>query len=314
MPFLDTLDPVFRFYAVLTAGVLLSAGLILLVLGRGLGRDVTSVWATYRGWIFMAPLIFGAVWLGREATIVGLGILSLLGFREFARATGLHRHWWYTGAVYVGILALCLLELMEDPRTGMAGWYGLFMATPVFVIALLITIPVLLNRAEGQLQLVCLSIVGFLYMGWMFGHMAFLANSNNFFGYILYLVFAVQINDVAAFVFGRAFGKRRLRDNISPNKTVAGSLGAVAVSMALPWLLHFTFPHFGWVELVLTGLIVGVGGQLGDLTISAIKRDLGVKDMGSVIPGHGGILDRLDSLIFVAPLFFHTVRWFHDIY
>lgn len=119
---------------------------------------------------------------------------------------------------------------------------------------------------------------------------------------------------MAAFTFGRLFGRHPLRSNISPKKTWEGSLGALAVSMALPWLLRFSFPHFSAPELILTGIIVGVGGQLGDLSISVIKRDLGIKDMGAVLEGHGGILDRIDSLIYVAPLFFHMVRWFHDIY
>jgi phosphatidate cytidylyltransferase len=86
------------------------------------------------------------------------------------------------------------------------------------------------------------------------------------------------------------------------------------VSLALPWALHFTFPHFEARDLIVIGLIVGIGGQLGDLAISVIKRDLGVKDMGAIIPGHGGILDRSDSLIYVAPLFLHYTRYFHDLY
>ena len=122
----------------------------------------------------------------------------------------------------------------------------------------------------------------------------------------------VELNDIMAFAFGKFFGKRKLSPNISPNKTWGGAIGAVGVALAMPWLLRFSFPHFDWYELIIIGLVVGIGGQIGDLTISFIKRDIGVKDMGAVIPGHGGILDRIDSLIFVAPLFFHMVRWFHD--
>ena len=80
--------------------------------------------------------------------------------------------------------------------------------------------------------------------------------------------------------------------------------------MLLPWLLWFSFPDFSPALLILTGLIVGIGGQLGDLVISYIKRDIGIKDMGATIQGHGGVLDRVDSMIFVAPIFFHMVRWF----
>jgi phosphatidate cytidylyltransferase len=114
---------------------------------------------------------------------------------------------------------------------------------------------------------------------------------------------------VAAFITGKLFGRHVLRSNISPKKTWEGSLGALAVSLALPWALWFTFPHFEVWDLLAVGLIVGVGGQIGDLAISVIKRDLGIKDMGAAIPGHGGILDRIDSLIYVAPLFFHYIRF-----
>jgi phosphatidate cytidylyltransferase len=85
--------------------------------------------------------------------------------------------------------------------------------------------------------------------------------------------------------------------------------------MALPWLLRFTFPAFFDVkDLILIGLIVGIGGQLGDLAVSVIKRDLGIKDMGASIPGHGGILDRIDSLLYTGPLFFHLVHYYHGLF
>jgi phosphatidate cytidylyltransferase len=216
-----------------------------------------------------------------------------------------------TGIVYLAIVALGAVSLMTDPRLGQPGWYGFFMALPTFVIALILLVPVLRNRAQGELQKVALAIFGFVYFGWMFMHLGFLANTANAPGYLLFLVFAVEINDVAAFTFGKMFGKRKLREQISPNKTLAGSIGAIAVSLLLPWLLWFSFPHFSPALLILTGLIVGIGGQLGDLVISYIKRDIGIKDMGATIQGHGGILDRVDSMIFVAPIFFHMVRWFN---
>ena len=148
----------------------------------------------------------------------------------------------------------------------------------------------------------------------MFGHLAFLANARHAYSYLLYLLFAVELNDVAAFTFGKLFGRHPLRSNISPKKTWEGPIGALGVSLALPWVLRGTFPHFQAWDCLLIGGIVGIGGQLGDLAISVIKRDLGIKDMGRAIPGHGGILDRIDSLIYVAPLFFHIVRFSHDLY
>lgn len=303
-------DPVFRTYVAVVAGALAVAGLVLATLRFGFGTRVGSMLATYRGWLVMAPLVLGAVLGGRATTIGGVTVLALLGFGEFARATGLATDRALSWTVRAGIFAVGVLCLVDQPGTGEPGWYGLFMALPAYMVAAVLLVPILRNRADGQLRQTSLAVLGFVYFGWMFGHLAFLANATDALGYLLFLVFAIALTDVAAFSFGRWLGRRKLRDRISPNKTVEGALGALSVALALPWLLRFSFPHFGPLQLVLTGLIVGVGGPLGDLTISFIKRDLGIKDMGASIPGHGGVLDRIDSLIFAAPLFFHMARWF----
>lgn len=306
---------IFRTYALILAGVLGAAGLVLAVLRWGLRKEVTSIWLTYRSWLVMAPLIMGVIFGGRVVVIVFFCVLAGLGFKEFARATGLYKDWWMMGAVYLGISAVGITSLMSQPQ-GLergSGWYGLFIVLPVFAVALILLIPILRNRVQGQLQCVALAMVGFIYIGWMFGHLAFLANSTNAYGYLLYILFATEINDVAAFTCGKLFGHRPFRSNISPKKTWGGAIGALVVSMTLPWLLWFSFPHFGVTQLLLAGLIVGVGGQLGDLAISVIKRDIGIKDMGAGIPGHGGLLDRMDSLIYVAPLFFHMAGYFFEL-
>jgi phosphatidate cytidylyltransferase len=306
-------SPVFLFYLALAASLLVFAGVVLAVLKWVLRKNVGHAWTSYCGWLVIVPLLLLVFFLGREAGITFVTLIAFVGFHEFACATGLDHDRIITGAVYLGISAMGVVCWMTDPTDSKPGWYGLFMALPVFVIAVILVIPVLRNRAQGQLRLLAQAIFGFVYFGWMFGHLAFLANSAYAYSYLGYLVLAVALNDVAAYTCGKLCGRHLLCSNISPKKTWEGAIGALAVSCLLPWALLFTFPHFQALDCVLAGLIVGIGGQLGDLVLSVIKRDLGIKDMGTVIPGHGGILDRIDSLIYVAPLFFHYVRYRHDL-
>src|SRR6202795_3242061 len=308
-------DPIFRAYFGIVTATVLVGGLLLGLVHWGLKKEIRPMWETYRSWLIIAPVALAVVFLGRVPTIIGVTLLAIFGFKEFARASGLYRDWWMTGGVYAGIIAVGVAALMSPPRGDDSGpgWYGFFVAVPVFAIALILLIPILRNRARGELQRMSLSIVGFVYIGWMFGHLGFLANAINAYGYVCYVVFATEVNDVAAFSFGRLFGRHPLRSEISPKKTWEGALGALAVSMILPWLLRLSFPEFGPWQLILTGLIVGIGGHLGDLSISLIKRDIGTKDMVGLIPGHGGILDRIDSLIYVAPLFMHMAGYYHEL-
>ncbi len=306
-------NSIFLTYLAIVVSVLLVAWLVLTILTKGLKKNLDSVWLTWRSWLIMTPIVLGFIFAGRAAFIVGVTLLSMFGFKEFARSTGLYRDWWMTGGVYAGIIACGILQLVSDPGSGAHGWYGMFIVLPVYVIAFLMLIPILRNRTKGQLQAVSLSIVGFMYIGWMLGHMGLFANSRNPYGYLLYLFFAVEINDVAAFTFGKLFGRHPLRSAISPKKTWEGAIGALAVSMLLPWILGFSFPHLSALHRILLGLIIGIGGQLGDLSISVIMRDLGIKDMGATLPGHGGILDRIDSLIYTAPLFLHMIRYFYGL-
>jgi phosphatidate cytidylyltransferase len=292
---------IFLTSAAIVVGLLAFAGTMLALLRFGLGRNVRSAWLAYAGWLVMIPVIAAFIVLGRWAVIAGVTLVALFGFQEFARATGLNRDRWMSGAVYLLILTTGTIAV--------AGRFDWFCAMPVVAINAIAIMPVLRNRVEGQLRTVSVAAFGFLYVGWLIVHIAFLANGPNPYGYLIFLILATELNDVAAFTFGRLLGRRPLRSEISPRKTWEGAIGALAVSLALPWAMRFALPAFSPAELLLTGLLIGIGGQLGDLTISVMKRDLGLKDMGSGIPGHGGVLDRIDSLIFVAAPFLYLVRY-----
>lgn len=287
---------IFLTYVALVAATLAIGGVVLAAVQFTARKSIASVWQTYRGWVALAPLAVAIVFAGRIIFVVSIALVSLFAFREFARGSRLSRDRWLVAVVSVAIVAVAVAP---D-------------SFPLAIVAICL-VPIARNTFAGKLQQIALAILGFLLIGWMFSHLALLANLPNAYGYVCFVIFATQVTDIAAFTFGRAFGRRALRSQISPRKTWEGAIAAFGVSMLLPWFLHFSFPHFRATGLLLAGLIVGVGAQLGDLTVSLFKRDLGLKDMGSAIPGHGGILDRIDSLIFVAPLFFWLANHYHPL-
>lgn len=304
---------VFRFFVLITTGLIAVFGSILAVLHFGFAKNISPVWDAYRGWLAMVPIIGVSFFAGRVAVVCFFTLIAIIAFTEYARATGLHHDLTLTFISLGGIAGIAVVTLAPDPANGTPGWYGLFIATPVFVSAALMLAAILRNRSQGQLKGIALSLFGFLYIGWMFGHLAFLANAHNAYGYLLYLLFAVEFNDIAAFTCGKLIGRRPLCANVSPSKTREGALGSIIISALLPLAVRSALPDFSALECILAGLIVGIGGTLGDLSISVIKRDIGIKNMGTLIPGHGGVLDRIDSLLYTAPLFFHFTRYTHGL-
>lgn len=263
-----------------------------------------------RAWAVMAPLLLGPVLLGAAATIAAVGLLSLLCYREFARVTGLVEHRSLSAIVALGIV-FTTFAIVDH-------WFNFFFALTPLTVITLAGVAILADQPKGYLQRVSLAIFAFLFFGTCFGHLGFMANDAGFRPLVLMILLTVELNDVFAFISGKLFGQRKLIPNTSPNKTIAGAIGSLLATTALVAALgHFVFqgdPELDTpLKLVGLGVIISVGGALGDLMLSSIKRDLGIKDMGDSIPGHGGLLDRFDSLILVAPAVFHYVNYFRGI-
>jgi phosphatidate cytidylyltransferase len=127
---------------------------------------------------------------------------------------------------------------------------------------------------------------------------------------LLFLVFVVEMSDVLQFVWGKTLGRHKILPTVSPNKTWEGFLGGIITTSLAALLIRFLTP-FTPLETVGVALLLTVAGFFGGAVMSAVKRDFGVKDFGGLIPGHGGMLDRVDSLCYAAPVFFHYLRYFH---
>jgi phosphatidate cytidylyltransferase len=143
-----------------------------------------------------------------------------------------------------------------------------------------------------------------------------MANDADFRPIVMLIILTVELNDVFAYITGKTFGHRKITPQTSPNKTLGGALGALVLTTTLVSTVgHFVFAGSGVdtpEKLIGLGLIVSVAGQFGDLMVSSIKRDIGIKDMGVTIPGHGGLLDRFDSILLVAPAVFYYIEFFRE--
>ena len=126
---------------------------------------------------------------------------------------------------------------------------------------------------------------------------------------IAFLIIVVQGSDVLQYIFGKLFGKHRFSPTVSPSKTWEGLIGGLVASSLLGALLSFITP-FSPLQASAVAFVACTMGFLGGLVLSAVKRSLGAKDWGAMIEGHGGVMDRMDSVSFAAPIFFHSVRWY----
>ncbi|MGN6225467.1 phosphatidate cytidylyltransferase [Pseudoxanthomonas sp.] len=273
------------------------------------GPVIDNLNARIRAWWVMAGVLAACFLLGKVATLVLFGLLSFLALREFISLTPTRRG---------DHFALCLCFYIAIPlQYWLIGidWYGLFvMCIPVYGFLLLPAVSALSGDTEDflarsakvqwglMLAVYCLSHAPALLLLRIPGY-----EGQNLM-LLLYLLLVVQLSDVLQYVFGKLFGRHLLAPLVSPSKTVEGLIGgglsAAGVGAALWWITPFTPLQSG-----LLSLLIVLCGFLGGLALSAVKRSLGAKDWGEMIEGHGGMLDRLDSVVFAAPVFFHVVRY-----
>ncbi|MGO4670043.1 phosphatidate cytidylyltransferase [Bosea sp. 2YAB26] len=294
--------------------VLVVASAIGYVLERRLSPDgshavIENLNHRIRAWWVMIVLMGLALIGGKAGVTLLFAFCSFAAFREFITLTTTHRadHWALAVAFFV-VLPLQYYLIWID-------WYGLFsILIPVYAFLLMPIIAAL--RGDTDDFLVRIAEVQWALMICVFctSHVPALL-SLDIPGFeernvllIAYLVIVVQMSDVLQYVWGKLLGRTRIAPNLSPSKTVEGFVGgglsAVAVGAALSWMTPFTLLQAAFLSLVIVLM-----GFFGGLVMSAIKRDRGVKDWGHLIAGHGGFIDRLDSVVFSAPIFFHLVRW-----
>lgn len=285
-------------------------------------RDYEELRLRTRTWWIIAGLFSLAVVLDHTASLIFLSFVSFLSLKEYlslipTRRTDHRVLFWTYLAIPIQFLWIYLR------------WYGMFIVfIPVYMFLLLPTRMVLIGNTEGFLRAIGTLHWGLMTTVFSLSHTAMLlmitpspnprylpqwpsagAELHPGPGLLIFLVLLTQFNDVAQFIWGKSFGHRRIVPSVSPGKTAAGLLGGVGTTILLASVLGPFLTFLDGPRAMIAGLLIGLGGFAGDVSISALKRDLGVKDSGTTLPGHGGILDRVDSLTYTAPLFFHFIYY-----
>ncbi|WP_249869754.1 phosphatidate cytidylyltransferase [Oceanobacillus saliphilus] len=253
-------------------------------------RTITALLALI---VFLPFVIIG----GLPFTIL-IYAIATIGLLELIKMRGIGKY------ILPNILVIILLWLFLIPSTSSIlnhSWFTKFEMIAL-IILLLLTYTVLVKN-KFTFDHVGFILLAAFYVGLGFFYLLETRAGSNALSNILYAFFIIWATDTGAYFFGRAFGKKKLWPTISPNKTVEGALGGIMLAIAVGIVFHLVspFPHSLLAVIVVT-ILASIFGQIGDLVESAFKRNYGVKDSGKLLPGHGGILDRFDSLLFVLPL------------
>jgi phosphatidate cytidylyltransferase len=293
-------EPLFQETTGLILGFLFLLAVIIYPL-RKRNADLISGWASLQSWIIGAPLFLLIIGAKSPWPHVGIAIIAILGIKEFFQLTGMYHKSSFVWLTYIFVGAMAYSALEKN--------MALYNLLPMIFLAVAALIPVLQNNAKHMIQYTGLSLMATCFLGWALLHLLWILAWDKGPYVIIYISVITEVWDNLNLIIGRFWGKKKFVSNITPLRTVEGFLLAIPLTIFLAYGLRHLMVFRDWQYWLTASLVAVVAGSLGDLLLSAIRRDLGVRDTGAFIIGRGGFLDRLDRLIFVAPLFYYAILY-----
>ena len=267
-------------------------------------RNFTELKLRVRSWWLIVILFAVAMLSTIKISMIFFAFIAFLSFKEYLSLIPMRR-------ADRRVLFWAYLSIPIQFYWIYTGWYGMFIIfIPVYVFLFLPFRALLIGEMSGFLTSISMIQWGLMVGVFSIGHLASLMKIAGA-ELVVFLVLLTSLNDVAQYIWGKTFGRHKIIPKVSPNKTVEGFLGGLLTTTCLAYFVAPILTPLSTVHSLLVGAMISAVGFIGDVTISAVKRDMGIKDSGTLIPGHGGILDRVDSLTYTAPLFFHFMRYFY---
>ena len=298
--------------SVLCLGIFAGIILRLIPKTKKTGQDVLS---RTIAWWFMVIIVLGSCLSGDTAICILFACISFQGLREYFAVTRVRKA--DQRALFWSMFVVLPIQYILVS----VGWYGMFaIFIPVYAFVCLAIFTTLRGDANDFLARSAKIFFGVMIVVYFVSHIAMLPTLDLFDPddnpfphvhgeFVLFLLIVSQGNDVCQYIWGKSFGKHKIAPTLSPNKTWQGFIGGVISSAGLAMLLSYLIPLALW-QCALLGIAIACLGFAGDIIMSSIKRDAGIKDYGNLLGGHGGVLDRIDGLAIAAPVYFHILRYY----
>jgi phosphatidate cytidylyltransferase len=239
--------------------------------------------------------------LASPGPLIVLTVVAMSGAKAYFQMMGMYHRSNFVWATYIGIVVLAICVHYDRP--------DIFNIVPMIFLGAICLIPVLRNSHKDMIQYMSLALMAFMFLGWSFMHLGMLWRLPQGPYMVIYITVLTEVCDNMYLAFSRHFGKIKLFSRISPRRNLEAFVVAACLTLALAWALRHLLPLHSEPFWIASGLVAALAGSLGDLTLSVIRRDLGIKDVGPFIIGRGDLLNVMDRMIFVGPIFYYTMLY-----
>lgn len=293
-------SPVYRQTALIVLAVIFCGALINYIL-RKKNHYSMIAWASIKSWLILAPIMFGLMGLRAPFPITVLTILAIFGAKVYFQIMGMFHRSLFVYTCYLGIIGL-----------GLSCYYDnliFYNIMPMLVLGISCLVPLLKREYKNMIQYISLTLLGFIFLGWCFLHLGLILNFENGIYQVMYLLILTEFCDNTNLAISRYFGGPRILAEISSRRTLASTATSIALTILLAYGMRHLLPDRSDRYWLASGIVASFGGVIGDLVMSVVRKDAGVKVVGPFILGRGDFLQRMDRLIFVAPIYYFVMLW-----
>lgn len=260
-----------------------------------------AVWASLKSWIFFAPLSFVAFAFKEPWQLIFLVLISIYSCKIYFQMVGMYHRSWFVWITYIYIMSTGYL--VYEGRT------ELYDIMPMLLLGTAFLVPLIRNSAKTMIQYTALTMMGFIFFGWSFLHLARLLQLENGIYLVIYIYILAEMSENSSHIADTLFGKRKLFTKITNRISIEGLAASLFFTILIAWAMRHLLPVRTEPYWLSAGVIATTIGHLGNLSISVIRRDLGLKNTGIFIIGRGDIIDRMDKMIFIAPVFYYILLY-----